>query len=104
MNADCLSLHNVKSGISDSIVFEHDETKMDKTGDFVQEKTCYCNPLEDEEHFCLFTALGVYLSANKEHLSCTEKLFINPGAELCSPSQSFRQHICEIAKRFAKRR
>ena len=52
---------------------------MDKTGEFVQEKKCYSNPLRGQEHFCLFTALGIYLSVNQECLSDTEKIFINPG-------------------------
>ena len=38
INVDCLSLHNIKRGVSDSIVFKYDEKKMDKTGKFVQEK------------------------------------------------------------------
>ncbi len=79
MNVVCLSLHNMKHGISDSIVFKYDKTKMDKTGEFVQEKKCYSNPLRGQEHFCLFTALGIYLSVNQECLSDTEKIFINPG-------------------------
>ncbi len=38
MNVDCLSLHNIKCGISNSIVFHWDEAKMDKSDGFVQEK------------------------------------------------------------------
>ena len=38
---------------------------------------------------------------NQEHLSCTEKLYICPGAELRNASESFGRKICEIAKRFA---
>ena len=64
-------------------------------------KKCYCNPLKDEEHFCLFTALVGYLSVNQEHLYCTERLFINPGVQLLSASQTFGCQICQIAKRFA---
>jgi hypothetical protein len=101
INIDCLSLHNLKRGISDSIVFKYDETKMDKTGEFVQEKNCYSNPLKGQEHFCLFTALGCYLSVNQERLSCTEKIFINPGAELRTASQSFGRQISEMTKRHA---
>ena len=44
INIDCLSLHNLKRGISDSIVFKYDETKMDETGEFVQEKMCIPTP------------------------------------------------------------
>ncbi len=57
-NVDCLSFHNMKHGISDSIVFKYDETKMDKTGVFVQEKNVYSNPLFGQGHLCMFTALG----------------------------------------------
>ncbi len=32
INADCLLLHNINHGISDSIVFKYNETNMDKTG------------------------------------------------------------------------
>ena len=88
INVDCLSLHNIKHVISDFIVFKYDETKMDKTGEFLQEKNCYSNPLRGQEHFCLFTALGCYLSINQECLSCTEKIFINPHAESLTASQS----------------
>ena len=58
-NVDCLPFHNIKHGISDSIVFKYDETKMDKTGEFVQEKNVYSNPLAGQGHLCFFTALGV---------------------------------------------
>jgi hypothetical protein len=39
INVDSIALHSIKRGISDSITFKYDETKMDKTGEFVQEKT-----------------------------------------------------------------
>ena len=39
INVDSIALHCIKRGISDSITFKYDETKMDKTGEFVQEKT-----------------------------------------------------------------
>ncbi len=74
-NVDCLSFHNIKRGISDSIVFKYDETKMDKTGEFVQEKNVYSNPLAGQGHLCFFTSLGVYLSLHQERLAETEKLF-----------------------------
>ena len=38
---------------------------------------------------------------NQEHLSCTEKIFINPGAELRTASQSFGGQISEMTKRHA---
>ena len=74
---------------------------MDKTGEFVQEKNYYCNPLKGQEHFCLFTALVCYLSVHQEHLSCTENIFINPGAELHTASQSFGRQISKMTKRYA---
>ena len=46
ISVDQLSLHNIKSGASDSIKFKCDETKADKTGEFVQEKNCYTNLVE----------------------------------------------------------
>jgi hypothetical protein len=97
INVDCLSLHNIKQGISNSIVFKYDETKMEKAGEFVQEKNCYSKPFERSRKF---TALGCYLSINQERLSCTEKIFIKPGAELRTASQSFGCQISEISKRF----
>jgi hypothetical protein len=57
INIVCLSLHNLKHGIYDSIVFQYDDRKMDKTGKIVQETNCYSNPLKGQYHFCLFTPL-----------------------------------------------
>mgnify|MGYP006157755839 CR=1 FL=1 len=98
-NVDCLSFHNMKRGISDSIVFKYDETKMDKTGEFVQEKNVYSNPLFGQGHLCMFTALGVYLSIHQERLAKTEKLFLTPGAQLGNAAQTFARQVGEIAKR-----
>ena len=98
-NVDCLSFHNIKRGISDSIVFKYDETKMDKTGEFVQEKNVYSNPLAGQGHLCFFTALGVYLSLHQERLAETEKLFLTPGAQLGNAAQTFARQVGEIAKR-----
>ncbi len=39
INVDSNAFHSIKKGISDSITFKYDETKMDKMGEFVQEKT-----------------------------------------------------------------
>jgi hypothetical protein len=100
INVDCLSLHNLKRGISDSIVFKYDETKMDKTGEFVQEKNVYSNPLKGQEHLCVFTALGCYLSLYSEQLEGTEKIFIRPGSQYRTAAQSFALQIGEIAKAF----
>ena len=50
-----LAFHNVKIGVSDSIKFKFDETKADKTGEFVQENNCYANPINP--HLCFFLAL-----------------------------------------------
>ena len=46
ISVDQLLLHNIKSGASDSIKFNYDEEKADKTGKFVQEKNCYTNLVE----------------------------------------------------------
>ena len=46
ISVDQLLLHNIKSGASDSIKFNYDEAKADKTGKFVQEKNCYANLVE----------------------------------------------------------
>ena len=99
INVDCLSLHNLKRGISDSIVFKYDETKMDKTGEFVQEKNVYSNPLKGQEHLCVFTALGCYLSLYSEQLEGAEKICIRPGSQYRTAAQSFALQIGEIAKR-----
>ena len=34
-NVDCLSFHNIKRGILDSIIFKYDKTKMEKKGEYV---------------------------------------------------------------------
>jgi len=100
INVDCLSLHNLKRGISDSIVFKYDETKTDKTGEFVQEKNVYSNPLKAQEHLCAFTALGCYLSIYSEQLEGTERFFVRPGSQLHTAARSFSLQIGEIAKRY----
>jgi hypothetical protein len=46
ISVDGLSFYHIKSGASDSIKFKYNETKADKTGEFMQEKTCYENPLK----------------------------------------------------------
>ena len=68
-NVDCLSFHNIKRGILDSIIFKYDETKMDKTGEFVQEKNVYSNPLASQGHLYFFTAFGIDLSLHQERLA-----------------------------------
>lgn len=57
INVGCLSLHNLKRGRTDSIVFKCDETKMDKTDEFIKEKNVHSNPLKRQEHLCVFTTL-----------------------------------------------
>ena len=99
INVDSIALHSIKRGISDSITFKYDETKMDKTGEFVQEKNCYANP--HEPFYCVFTALGCYLSLNAEALEKTEKLFINPGSQFKTAAQTCAPHIHEMGIRYA---
>jgi hypothetical protein len=45
-----IALHNIKRGVSDSIQVKYHETKMDKSGEFVQTKNCYANP---QTPFCV---------------------------------------------------
>ena len=56
INIDSVALHSIKRGISDSITFKYDETKVDKTGAFVCEKNVYSNP--HNPFVCVSTALG----------------------------------------------
>ena len=53
-------------GVPDSIKFKFDDTKDDKTGEFVQEKNFYANPINP--HLCFFLALGCWISVNAEIL------------------------------------
>jgi len=67
--------------------------KMDKTGEFVQEKNVYSNPLKGQEHLCVFTALVCYLSIYSEQLEGTEKFFIHPGSQFCTVVQTFALQV-----------
>jgi hypothetical protein len=99
INVDCIALHLIKRGISDSIAFKYDETKMDKTGEFVQENNCYSNPFNP--FVCVFTALGCYLSIYSEMLEKTENLFIPPGTKYKTAAQNFARQIGAIGQRHA---
>jgi hypothetical protein len=99
INVDCIALHSIKRGILDSITFKYDETKMDKTGEFVQEKHCYSNPYNP--FVCIFTALGCYLSIYSETLEKTEKLFHVPGRNAKTAAQNFTRQIAAIGDRHA---
>ena len=44
INIDSVALHSIKRGVSDSITFKYDETKVDETGEFVCEKNVCSNP------------------------------------------------------------
>jgi hypothetical protein len=99
INVDCIALHSIKQGMSDSITFKYDETKMDKTGEFVQEKNCYSNPFSPT--VCIFTALGCYLSINSEKLEKTELLFLKPDRKGKTAAQNFARQISAIGERFA---
>ena len=100
INVDSIALHCIKRGISDSITFKYDETKMDKKGEFVQEKYCYSNP--HEPLYCVFTALGCYLSINAEALENNEKLFVFPGSKYRTAAQNFARHVHEMGTRHAE--
>ncbi|KAL9181723.1 hypothetical protein ACHAXT_012066 [Thalassiosira profunda] len=99
ISVDSLAFHNLKRGASDSVKFQFDETKTDKTGEFVTEKNCYANPCEKRGHVCFFTALAVWISLNAEVLELSEKLFIRPGAEAKSASQRYCRQLAEICGR-----
>jgi hypothetical protein len=100
INIDCILLHSIKKGVSDLIVFKYDNTKMDQTGEFVQEKNCsYSNPLPGSEHLHLFTALGCYLSINSDSLTPTEKLFIKAGSQLRTASANFGRQMSKLANK-----
>jgi len=92
---DELSFHHIKSGASDSIKFKYDETKADKTGEFVQEKNCYANPLKP--HVCFFLGLGFnWISLNAEQLETMEQLFLNKGAMLGTAAQRYCTQLAEL--------
>ena len=48
VSVDSLGFHHFRSGMTDSIKCKFDETKADKTDEFVQEKNCYANPYDPE--------------------------------------------------------
>jgi len=97
ISIDKLSFHNLKIGTSDSIKFKFDETKSDKTGEFVTEKNCYANPFDPG--VCLFTALAVWISLNKAVLDKTPYLFITLGAKVKSASQRYCRQLSELVHR-----
>ena len=66
ISVDSLAFHNIQRGDSDSIKFKYDETKSDKTGEFVQEKNCYANP--HKPYVCFFLALAIWISLSAEVL------------------------------------
>jgi hypothetical protein len=92
-----IALHNIKRGVSDSIQFKYDETKMDKSGEFVQAKNCYANP--KTPYLCLYLALGCWLSINSESFATTEKLFIKTGTKDGTASQTYCRQLSEMVKR-----
>ena len=93
VNVDCIALHSIKRGMSDSISFKYDETKTDKTGEFVQEKNCYSNPFNPL--VCIFTALGCYLSIHSEALEKTEFLFLGPGRKYKTAAE-LNEHVPRV--------
>ena len=92
-----IALHNIKRGVSDSIQFKYDETKMDKSGEFVQTKNCYANP--QTPYLCLYLALGCWLSINSESFETTEKLFVKSGTKDGTASQTYCCQLSEMVKR-----
>jgi hypothetical protein len=53
---DCLAFHTNFSLGTDSIAIKHDETKADKAGEKLSEKTLYANPIDWT--MCTWLALG----------------------------------------------
>jgi hypothetical protein len=100
INIDCLALHNMSKGESDSIVFIYDSTKMDQSGDFVQQKNCYSNPLPGREHCCLWLSLACWFAINQEKLTESEFFFVAAGSELKTASQNYARQVSEMAKRY----
>ena len=100
INIDCLALHNMSKGESDSIIFIYDSTKMDQSGDFVQQKNCYSNPLPGREHCCLWLSLACWFAINQEKLTKSEFFFVAAGSELKTASQNYTRQVSEMAKRY----
>jgi hypothetical protein len=96
-NIDSLAFHHIKPGTSDALKFRFDETKTDKTGEFVQEKNCYANPFKP--HLCFFLALGCWISLNADKLKSTEKLFLNEGKKAGSASQRYCSQLIEMVSK-----
>jgi hypothetical protein len=89
-----------QKGESDSIVFIYDSTKMDQSGDFVQQKNCYSNPLPGREHCCLWLSLACWFAINQEKLTESEFFFVAAGSELKTASQNYTRQVSEMAKRY----
>ena len=68
--------------------------KANKTGEFVQEKNCYANPLKP--HVCFFLALGCWISLNAERLETMEQLFLNKGAKLGTAAPRYCTQLAEL--------
>ena len=96
MMARSISISSIR-GVSDSIQFIYDETKMDKSGEFVQTKNCYANP--QTPYLCLYLALGCWLSINSESFETTEKLFVKSATKDSTASQTYCRQLSEMVKR-----
>ena len=93
VSMDCLGFHHSKSETLDSIKCRFDETKADKTGEFVQEKK-YANPYKPE--LCFFLALGCHISLNAERLGETKIIFLDPGSNLGTASAQFCTQLAQL--------
>jgi hypothetical protein len=94
IHVNIIALHSVKRVISVSTTFKYNETKMHKTGEFLQ-KNCYA--YHHKPSHCVFTVLGCYLSLNAEALEtserATEQLFINSGSQFKIAAKRYAYHI-----------
>ena len=101
---DTIGLHNLKKGGVDSIMFKHDSTKTDQSGEFTTVKNCYANPKSPTN--CLFLALGCHLTLTSENFSRkSDKLFQRPDRGDGSASQRYGKQLSALLHRnkdFAK--
>eukprot|EP00984_Skeletonema_dohrnii_P035311 scaffold34937_cov255-Skeletonema_dohrnii-CCMP3373.AAC.1 len=95
-----LGLHNIKHGSGgDSLAFKFDNSKMDQSGEFVQEKNCYANP--KEAVLCLYLALGCWISIKSEEFETRETLFEKSNTKKGTAAQNFCRQLSALVKKHA---
>ena len=79
-NIDALSLRNFTVA-TDSMVMNHDNTKMDQTGDKTTPENVCANPFDFK--ICPFVAIGIYLAMFEESFDKDKQhLFVNEGSKI----------------------